>query len=185
MNAINELVAEHEAVRLTLDILKKIGQHIDATGKIADAEHVDQLFAFFSTFVDRCHHGKEEELLFPALEQVGVSRDGGPVGVMLNEHRQGRDLVAKMKTAFSQYLNGDGHAARDFKKHADRYITLLNFHIDKENNVLFPLAVKHLSADTLIELKKGFDTIESEKIGAGKHEAFHTMLDAFKKIYLH
>ena len=95
MNAINELIAEHEAVRLTLDILKKIGQHIDATGKIADTEHVEQLFEFFATFVDRCHHGKEEELLFPALEQVGVSREGGPVGVMLNEHQQGRDEEIK------------------------------------------------------------------------------------------
>jgi hemerythrin-like domain-containing protein len=185
MNAINELIAEHEAVRLTLDILKKIGQHIDATGKIADTEHVEQLFEFFATFVDRCHHGKEEELLFPALEQVGVSREGGPVGVMLNEHQQGRDLVAKMKTAFSQYQDGDGNAARQFKNHADAYITLLDFHIDKENNVLFPLAVKHLSADTLTEMKKGFDRIESEKIGEGKHEEFHTMLDAFEKIYLH
>ena len=185
MNAINELLAEHKAVRLTLDILKEIGQHIDATGKISNTEHVEQLFEFFSTFVDRCHHGKEEELLFPALEQVGVSREGGPVGVMLNEHQQGRDLVAKMKTAFSQYLEGDGNAARHFKKHADAYITLLDFHIDKENNVLFPLAVKHLSADTLVEMKKGFDKIESEKIGEGKHEQFHKMLDAFEKIYLH
>ncbi|XPS87166.1 uncharacterized protein Dvar_51840 [Desulfosarcina variabilis str. Montpellier] len=40
---------------------------------------------------------------------------------------------------------------------------LLEFHIDKENNVLFPLAIQHLSEKKLAELKQGFDKIESEK----------------------
>ena len=184
MNAINELLSEHEAVRLTLKILKKIAQRIDETGKISDTEHVEQLFEFFSTFVDRCHHGKEEELLFPALEQVGISREGGPVGVMLKEHQQGRDLVAKMKNDLSRYRDGGDNAALNFKKHADAYIALLDFHIEKENNVLFPMAIKHLPENMLVEMKNGFDKIESEKIGVGKHEDFHQMLDALKRIYI-
>ena len=185
MNAINELLGEHEAVRLTLKILKKIGQHIDETGKINNTEHLEQLFEFFSTFVDRCHHSKEEELLFPAMEQVGISRKGGPVGAMLEEHQQGRNLVSKMKNELLRYQDGDHDAALNLKKHADDYITLLDFHIEKENNVLFPMATKHLTENKLTEMKKGFDKIESEKIGEGKHEKFHEMLDSFKNIYLH
>ena len=185
MNAIKELLTEHEAVRLTLKILNKIGQHIETTGRIDNPQHVEQLFEFFITFVDQCHHGKEEELLFPALEQVGISRKGGPVGVMLKEHQQGRDLVAKMKDRLSDYIDGETEAAMDFKKHADDYISLLDFHIDKENNVLFPMAFKNLPEKKLSELKNGFDKIESEKIGEGRHEKFHKMLDSFEKIYLH
>ena len=154
MNAINELLAEHEAVKLTLKILEKIGQKIDETGRIPQTGHVEQLFDFFSTFVDRCHHGKEEELLFPALEQVGISREGGPVGVMLKEHQQGRDLVSKMKNELSRYRDGDNDTALNFKKYADDYIALLDFHIEKENNVLFPMAIKHLSATKLAEVLK-------------------------------
>jgi hemerythrin-like domain-containing protein len=184
MNAINELLAEHEAVRLTLKILKKIGQGIDETGKISDIEHVEQLFEFFTTFVDRCHHGKEEELLFPALEQMGISREGGPIGVMLKEHQQGRNLVSKMKNELSRYRDGNKKAALKFKNHADDYIALLNVHIEKENNVLFPMAIKHLPESKLAEMKHGFDEIESEKIGIGKHEQFHQMLEDFEQMYL-
>ena len=137
MNAINELFSEHEAVRLTLKLLKKIGQPIDETGQINYAEHIELLLEFFNTFVDRCHHGKEESLLFPALEKVGVSRDGGPVGVMLKEHQQGRELVAKMKNELYLYKKGDNDAAAKFKKYADDYVALLKLHIDKENNVLY------------------------------------------------
>jgi hemerythrin-like domain-containing protein len=184
MNPINELLAEHDAVRTTLKILKHISQDIEKTGKISNPEHLDQLFDFFITFVDRCHHSKEEEQLFPSLEELGISREGGPVGVMLKEHQQGRDLVVMMKTAVDKYKNGNNDAAQKFVKHANDYITLLDFHIDKENNVLFPMAVKHLTESQLVELKKGFDRIETDRIGAGKHDHYHQMLDALEGIYL-
>jgi hemerythrin-like domain-containing protein len=118
------------------------------------------------------------------LEDVGISRDGGPVGVMLKEHQQGRDLVARMKAVVIEYQNGDPGAAHQFNRQAQDYVTLLEYHIDKENNVLFPMAVDHLPESKLAELQKGFDRIETEKVGAGKHEAFHQMLDTLEKIYM-
>ena len=71
-----------------------------------------------------------------------------------------------------------------YKKYADDYVALLEFHIDKENNVLFPLAIQHLSEKELAELKHGFDKIESEKIGRGTHERFHRMLEEFERLYM-
>ncbi|MGD8286236.1 MAG: hemerythrin domain-containing protein [Desulfobacterales bacterium] len=184
MNPIDELLAEHEAVKTTLKILKRIGEDVAKSGKIANPEHLAQILDFLITFVDRCHHSKEEEQLFPALEEVGVSREGGPVGVMLKEHQQGRALLAEMKTASDQSKSVDKAATQNLIQHANNYITLLEFHIDKENNVLFPMAAKHLSESKMVELKKGFDRIEEDKIGAGKHEYYHQMLDALKKEYL-
>lgn len=184
MNAIEELKKEHEAVRFTLNILEKIGLQIAESNQISAHEHLDQLFEFFTTFVDLCHHGKEEELLFPALEKVGISREGGPIGVMLNEHQQGRDLVKKMKGLKDRILNGDSSAVASLNESIAAYTKLLNFHIDKENNVLFPMAVRNLSEGRIQELKEGFDKIEIEKIGVGKHEAFHNMLDELEKLYL-
>jgi len=184
MNAIEELITEHKAVRMTLRILDRITKEIDKTEEISNPEHLKQLFEFFSVFVDKCHHGKEEELLFPAMESVGISHKGGPIGVMLNEHQQGRDLVAKMRHALSQYLNGDAGAIQKLKASAEEYIALLNLHIDKENNVLFPMAIQHLSDNKLAELKNGFDMLETDKIGTGKHEEFHRMLDMLERVYL-
>jgi len=184
MNPIDELLAEHEAVKTTLKILKRIGEDVSETGKIANPKHLAQLLDFFITFVDRCHHSKEEEQLFPALEEVGVSREGGPVGVMLKEHQQGRALVAEMKTALDQFSGGDTSAAQNLIKPANEYIMLLEFHIEKENNVLFPMAEKHLSKNKMLGLKKGFDRIEKEKVGAGKHEYYHQILEALEKEYL-
>jgi len=184
MNAIDELITEHEAVKTTLKVLNTISQEFGKSSRVPNTEHLEQLFEFFSVFVDKCHHGKEEDLLFPAMEAVGISREGGPIGVMLSEHQQGRDLVSKMKQDLSAYVNGDPNAAQTFKKHADAYVNLLTYHIDKENAVLYPMALKHLSAEKLAEMKNGFDRIETERIGEGKHEAFHLMLDDLEHAYL-
>jgi len=184
MNPIKDLKAEHQAVQLTLKILNKINQQIEVAGKAINLDHIEQLLEFFSVFVDTCHHGKEEDLLFPALEEIGVSRENGPIGVMLHEHQLGRTYVKGMKSALSAYKKGDNEALNNFLQNAKGYIALLNDHIYKEDNVLYPLAENHLSPAKQAELSGGFERIEIQKIGAGKHAEFHKLLDQLKKVYL-
>jgi len=184
MQPIKDLKMEHDAVQMTLRILDKICQQIEKSGEIIDFQHLDQLLEFFKVFVDKCHHGKEEELLFPALENVGVSRERGPIEVLLHEHQQGRDHVQAMNAALSQYKKGNRKAVAEFVKTAKGYISLLNQHIDKENGVLFPLAEKHLSEQEQEKLWEGFEMIETQKIGVGKHDEFHKMLDKLESVYL-
>jgi hemerythrin-like domain-containing protein len=180
-----ELRMEHEAVTLTLRVLEEICRRMERQGDPGVGDAVTQLLEFFSVFVDKCHHGKEEELLFPALEQVGVRVEGGPIGVLLKEHQQGRECVRKMKASFSEYRPGEPASSVGFCQDAREYVALLGQHIEKENNVLFPLAERELSEAKQAELSDGFERIENEKIGVGRHEQFHQMLDNLKGLYLH
>ena len=184
MQPIKDLKMEHDAVQLTLRILDKICQKIEQSGEIINLQHIDQLLEFFKVFVDKCHHGKEEELLFPALENVGVSREGGPIEVLLHEHQQGREYVQNMNAVLSQYTKGNRKAVAEFVKTARGYINLLDQHIDKENSVLFPLAETHLSEQEQAKLWEGFELIETQKIGAGKHDEFHEKLENLEGVYL-
>ena len=89
---------------------------------------------FLKIFADKCHHGKEENYLFKELVNKGIPNEGGPVGVMLQEHAQGRDYIAQMsKSVDDQNISG-------FNNAAVQYRDLLRRHIDKENNVLFMMA---------------------------------------------
>jgi hemerythrin-like domain-containing protein len=89
-----------------------------------------------------------------------------------------------MKDALLRIKTGEPPAAKDFVRNARDYISLLSQHIDKENNVLFPMAERQLSEATLAELSKGFERIEEKKIGVGKHEEFHKMIDQLESAYL-
>lgn len=182
MNAIDELVQEHEAVLVGLAVLEKIAIQID-TRKPAKTEDIKQLLDFLKTFVDRCHHGKEEDLLFPALEASGIQRDGGPVGVMLIEHTQGRNLVRAMGDLLAGVEGNDADSKAAFVVAAFDYCDLLRAHIEKENTCLFVIAQAHLTPETMDQLAVGFDKIEEERIGPGVHDAFHAMLDRMQSEY--
>lgn len=150
---------EHEVILAALEILERLGRELKA-GKPVDREALRWLVDFFLTFADRCHHGKEEKHLFPALERHGVPREGGPVGVMLLEHEEGRVLVRAI-------AEGDAQPPGDA---IDRYVALLRAHIDKENNVLFPLTDRILSQEEQGALASAFEAVEQEVAGPGVHE---------------
>jgi len=109
---------------------------------------------FIATFADAQHHGKEEERLFPALEQKGMPRQGGPIGVMCDEHVIGRNHVARMREmAAAGDLDGLRAESLD-------YASLLRQHIRKEDEVLFVMARQFLTPDDMGRLERSFDEVE-------------------------
>ncbi len=183
MEYTEELKTEHKAIKLALEIMEKMCQKLEAGNKV-NPEHLESMVEFIRVFADKCHHGKEEGLLFPAMEEAGIPRTGGPIGVMLVEHDMGRRFVKGMSEAISAYKTGNIKASSEIIKNARGYAELLTQHINKEDNILYPLADMRLSAEKQKKLLEEFEKVEQEIIGAGKHEEFHELLNNFKKIYL-
>jgi len=182
MKATEELMQEHDAVLIALQILDRVAAEIGAKNDQA-AAHLEQLLDFFKGFVDRCHHGKEEDVLFPELMRRGVKREGGPIGVMLSEHESGRRHVRGLADNLERLRRGDAGAAVKISEHAQGYRDLLEAHIYKENNVLFPMADQLVPVDIAARLAEQFAEIEPERVGKDKHEAYHTMLHNLKDRY--
>ncbi|MDR3600028.1 MAG: hemerythrin domain-containing protein [Desulfosporosinus sp.] len=183
MTAIEELKAEHQAVLLTINILDQITSKLKV-GQAIDLGHLDQILEFLQVFVDKCHHSKEEKILFPAMEEAGIPRQGGPIGVMYYEHEQGRSFVQGLRRGVEGYRDGKENAIAEITENAQNYGRLLIAHIDKKNDVLYVMAERVLSADKMAEIAKGFTKIEEFEIGPNKHEEFHATLHALKDIYL-
>ena len=183
MKSIDELKKEHKAVLLTLAILEQMCFKI-ANNQQVDIKHIDELMEFLTIFVDKCHHGKEEKILFPALEGRGVKNSGGPVGAMLSEHELGRGFVKGMKNASAQKTVMTENDLKIFSENALAYKKLLTLHIDKEDNVLYPMGENVFSAEDDLRMLEAFEEIEKNEVGSGRHEQFHDMLHKLKKIYL-
>ena len=183
MQAAELLRTEHRAIELMLDILEGIASRLES-GQEVEPDHLRRIADFIQTFADRCHHGKEEGLLFPAMEEAGVPRDGGPIGVMLVEHEMGRGYVRRMVEGIGRYADSDGQARSQISESARAYVALLRQHIDKEDNILYPIAEMHLTPEVEQRLPEGFDRIEREQIGENKHEEYHELLHELRKAYL-
>ena len=173
---------EHEAILRMLDVTEALARQL-ASDQPAEPQQLDDLLEFFRTFADRCHHGKEEDLLFPLMESKGMSRQGGPTGVMLDEHEQGRALIRAMAEAAEDYkkavpdAGARSAAAAAWAAAAAGYAELLRQHIHKENNILFVIAENMLSPEEQQRLAAEFDRVETEKIGVGTHERLHKLVD--------
>jgi len=182
MKATQQLKDEHQGIIVVFRILEKICDKLNADGAL-DTAHFEGILEFFKVFVDKCHHGKEEDLLFPAMEEAGIPRQG-PIAVMLSEHVMGRNYVKAINDAYSGYQAGNASASAGLIENAEGYISLMLAHIDKEDNVLYPMADSRFSKEKQEALYEGFEKIEIERIGIGKHEEFHGLIDKLSKIYL-
>ncbi len=182
MKATQQLKDEHQGIKIVFRILEKMCEKLESDATL-NAAHFEGILEFFKVFVDKCHHGKEEDLLFPAMEEVGIPRQG-PIGVMLAEHDMGRSYVKVISGAYSEYQSGKSSASVTLIDNTKGYISLMLAHIDKEDNVLYPMGDSRFSEEKHEELIEGFEKLERERIGIGKHEEFHEMIDNLSKLYL-
>ena len=182
MKPTDVLKTEHKAILLMLDVIEAVSGKLEA-GENVPGDHLTKIVDFISGFADKCHHAKEEDLLFPALEKAGISRQGGPVGVMLAEHSEGREFVRKLKEAAEKYAAGDKNAGCRFAQNARGYASILSQHIPKEDNILYPIADARLSPQTQKTLEKEFERVEEKVVGRGKHEEYHRLLNELERAY--
>lgn len=182
MEPITDLKDEHRGVETMLGIIENLAGKF-SQGRGIDTKDLDAILEFLTVFVDRCHHGKEEDFLFPALEAAGVPRDQGPIGILLQEHEQGRRLVAGLRKAAKDLTSGDKAAGKTIEKISLDYVDLLSRHIEKEESVVFRMAVDLLGPDKQAELSEAFEKLEQDRIGPGKHEEFHRLLHRLKQVY--
>ncbi len=176
--AIDDLMHEHDVILTALQILNAICKRIELN-QFIEINEIRNFIDFIKEFADKCHHGKEEGHLFPAMIAAGFSMEAGPVAVMLQEHTEGRNWIAQIDESLKPTLN-----STSFLRAARGYTNLLGAHIQKENEILFPLAEKVLSPSQLTYLFRAFEEHEDKVIGGGRHEQLHDLLKTMKIKYL-
>jgi hemerythrin-like domain-containing protein len=169
------LMSEHRVIEQVLACLDEVADDAHAKGAI-DVASARDIVSFLKTFADRCHHMKEEDRLFPAMEACGLPREAGPTAVMRQEHEMGRGHVRAMDAAITAFEHGDANAAGRYAYEARSFIELLREHIAKEDQVLFPMADRMLPSGVQDDLLRGFEAAEAH-MGEGTHESFLAMAD--------
>ena len=174
--AIDDLKSEHDAILSGLQILDAITSRINR-GLEVDKKSVHDFMGFLKEFADKCHHGKEEGILFPAMAKGGIT-DMAPIKEMLAEHARARELIRNMDSAFAGKLDYAG-----FARAAEGYKALMQTHIEKENGALLRTADTTLGEAQLSQLSEAFAQHEQKAIGSGRHEELHSMLKALRQKY--
>ncbi len=174
--AVEILMEEHRIIERVLSSLESFVAGLDENDPASRPALAD-FGRFFREFADRCHHAKEEDLLFAEMVGHGFPRDRGPIAVMLSDHAEGRRHVAALVAA------GEGHGPlsaneiADVRRQALAYTPLLRSHIQKEDQVLYPMALNVLPDTVMEKLAARFDDHERRVMGDGAHQELHSLAE--------
>jgi hemerythrin-like domain-containing protein len=124
-----------------------------------DYDAIEDCVDFIRLFADACHHGQEEDLLFPELEARGMPRHAGPLAVMLREHEIGRSYARAMASSLSGARGGEAEAREVLVNAANGYIQLIRAHIGKEDNVLFKMADQMITGSSCTKLCQDYGVV--------------------------
>ncbi len=156
---INILMEEHKIMLQLSEKLNTIAGRVQQTSDISHADDdITQLKHIAEDFLDaEKHYLREENVLFPFLEKHGITE---PPAMMWKEHNQIRE---KKKKLHNIVQNRNAVSFQDFKKQLDETArslsNLLPSHFFKENNILFPAALRAVTSEEWKEIRKEFDEI--------------------------
>lgn len=155
--ALEILSVEHQNILKVLDAVLKECRGLES-GKETDVGFFRKVIDFVRNYADKFHHAKEEDILFVELNREGVLSHCNPTQQMLYEHDLGRGFVKALEEGIEE------NNKEKIIKNATEYAQLLQDHIFKEDNILYPMADDALSEVVKKEMLERFEKIENDGI---------------------
>lgn len=157
--ALQMLSDEHQNILRVIDALLKECDSLESSKPI-NKDFFTKSIAFIRNYADKFHHAKEEDILFHEFNQC--SEQGkthcNPVEQMLCEHEEGRKYVKEIENG----VNEDNK--QKIIENARGYARLLQDHIYKEDNILYPMADEALDEKAKQKMFDQFKQINKEML---------------------
>jgi hemerythrin-like domain-containing protein len=128
MQPAGPLMIEHRLIERAVPVMQAEVKRLEKENT-ANREFVVAMVDFFRTYADRCHHGKEEDILFRALENKKLSAEHKKIlDELLEEHIFARKNVKILLEATDP---------REIKAQLNILIELYPKHIETEDKRFF------------------------------------------------
>jgi DUF438 domain-containing protein len=166
------LMNDHQTTEKVFEAVERAlaGPSAPPSGLLRDAAR------YFREYVDACHNKKEENHLFPLIEQRGIPRDGGPLAVMLMEHQQGRAMLPHLVGLVDAYTGGNVGALDQLRASFAEYAALMKGHFWKENDILYPMARRVMTAADGQSVVAGIEATEAAA-GPGTRAKYYALAE--------
>jgi hemerythrin-like domain-containing protein len=145
MMPIAPLMIEHRLIERLIRCLSVESKRIQAGGK-ADVLFIDDAVDFIRTYADRCHHGKEEDILFRDLGRKELAAEHEKVmKELIDEHVLARSKVRALVDARKKFTRGSRKAAKDIGRLLGELAEFYPRHIEKEDRHFFVPVMSYFS----------------------------------------
>ncbi|MBT1074417.1 hemerythrin domain-containing protein [Geobacter grbiciae] len=169
------LEEEHHLIQQVVGAMAALADRV-FEGQVAEKETLVNFVDFMQVFVEKCHHEKEENHLFPLLVKKGVPVAGCPIGVLTHEHQTAGKLTTDLGAAVEAYLKDPSGMGHFLVTTLRGVVALYPGHIWRENYLLFPMTDKILDDREQEGLVEQFGAVE-RKIGLDVHQRFEQLAE--------
>jgi hemerythrin-like domain-containing protein len=160
MMPVGPLMIEHRLIERMIRIMQANLETIGKEGKV-DPALVDTAVDFIRAYADRCHHGKEEDILFRDLAKKKISSEHQRImQELIEEHKMGRNNVKKLVEAKEKYVQGNKDALKDIVSNMEILVKFYPKHIEKEDKRFFIPCMDYFTdaeKDTMLNEMHEFD----------------------------
>ena len=183
MNYIDTMVFEHANIKRMLMVVRAFCYKL-YNKEYVDFADVDQMIDFIKNYADKHHHGKEELKLFNKMVQhLGPAAQKLGTNGMLVEHDMGRFYIQQLQEAVKDYQSGNKEAVLDIIANSISYTHLLDRHIQKENDIVYPFAQKNFNKEISDEIQKECDEFEENANQQGFQDKYILLLEQLENKY--
>jgi hemerythrin-like domain-containing protein len=170
MMPIGPLMKEHRLIERMIALMERELVRLNE-GEQLDYEFIDAAVDFIRTYADRCHHGKEEDILFRGLAEKPLSGEHRrTMDELIEEHVYGRQTTAALAGAKERHVQGDSRALESVVGALADLVQFYPAHIEKEDKRFFVPSMEYFSRqeqDEMLEEFWEFDkTLIHEKYAA-------------------
>jgi hemerythrin-like domain-containing protein len=184
MQPIGPLMIEHRLIERLLNLMArefkriKDNTEVDPEFAFVDPVFIDTAVDFIRTYADRCHHGKEEDLLFAALAAKDLSPEHRQTMEELTQgHAWAREATAILVKAKEAYLLEKPGALDDLMEQLGKLVEFYPQHIDKEDRHFFIPCMAYFSQAEQADLLARMHEFDRQLI----HEKYRGVVESMEQ----
>lgn len=176
LSAVGALMTEHRLIeRMIRDVRGQLDQ-FEASGTL-DPEYVYTSVDFVRTYADRCHHGKEEDILFRELASRPMSAEhADAMNALIADHAWARGTTKALVVATDRYAAGESAAAAEARRLMRALADFYPGHIEREDHGFFKPAMEYFTHDEKETMAEEFREFDRLLI----HEKYQQLADALE-----
>lgn len=152
MLPVGPLMMEHRLIERMIALIKQELDRIQSNVAVdpefafVDPVFIDTAVDFLHTYGDRCHHGKEENILFAVLDKKELSPEHRRImDELIAEHVLARETTGKLLNAKEDHLREKPEALEHLLLHMRTLVEFYPGHIEKEDRHFFLPCMDYLS----------------------------------------
>ena len=170
------LMHEHRVIERMIGVMQHQLDGI-ATEHRVDATTIDQVTDFIRTYADRCHHGKEEDILFARLADKPLTPElAKDMQGLIEDHARGRVLTRELVEANQRYREGDEPSLETIANKMTELVEFYPVHIAKEDRHFFKPALECFDEAERTRMLADFDEFERQLL----HEKYEGVVAALE-----